>query len=358
MKKLFSVFAIFAATLLMGGCDSSTEKPVGDENPVPYDSGVFVLCEGNFGSGNASLWFYDRTTKEVVADVFGVANDANLGDVGQAVLLHNADLYVVVNQSGIVYVLDATTGVVKGTIENLLSPRFVAIDPSGTKGYITQMYTNKIITFDPRTIEVTGEVTLEDVADSEQMVFWGDRLFVAAWSNGHKIAVIDTTTNKQIHSFEVGVQPYSMTLDKNGNIWVVCDGGNEYSSLPEGVSTEAPSLWRVSAETYEATKIHTFELGDYFRSRLVINGECDTIYVITDAVWAMDVAANAFPTAPLITVDGFGQYGLDVDPDNGDLYIADAKDFISNGSVLRYNSQGTLIDEFEVGLIPSKFAFK
>ena len=357
MKKLFSLLSIFAATLLLGGCNSN-ETPSGDETPVSYDEGVYILCEGSYGSGNASLWFYDRDTKEVKADIFGEANDAKLGDVGQSMMLHNGDLLVVVNNSGVVYSLDATTGVVKGMIENLLSPRFIAIAPSGTKGYISQMYTNKLITFDPRTMSVTGEVELSGVADAEQMVVWGDKLFVAAWSNGHKIAVLDITTDKQVDLFEVGVQPYSMVLDKNGYIWVVCDGGNEWSTLPEGVTMEAPSLWRISAETHEATKTHSFTPGGYFRSRLAINGEGDTLYFIYDAVWTVDVASGEFPSEPLITVEGWGQYGLDVDPTNGDIYIADAKDYVSNGAVVRYNNKGEKLDEFEVGLLPSKFVFR
>jgi DNA-binding beta-propeller fold protein YncE len=272
--------------------------------------------------------------------------------------LYNNTLFVVVNNSGVVYALDANTGEVLGLIDGLTSPRFVAIDGSGAKGYISQMYTNKVVVFDPRTMTVTGELELEGVADSEQMVIWGGKLFVAAWSNGHKIVVVDTETDTQVDLFEGGVQPYSMVLDKDGYIWVVCDGGNEWSSLPEGVTMEAPSLWKISAETHEATKLHTFTPGGYFRSRLAIDGQGDTLYFIYDAVWAVDVASGVLPSEPLIAVEGWGQYGLDVDPINGDIYIADAKDYVSNGAVLRYNDKGEKVDEFEVGLLPSKFVFR
>jgi DNA-binding beta-propeller fold protein YncE len=169
---------------------------------------------------------------------------------------------------------------------------------------------------------------------------------------------VDTETDTQVDLFEVGVQPYSMVLDKDGYIWVVCDGGNEWSSLPEGVTMEAPSLWKISAETHEATKLHTFTPGGYFRSRLAIDGQGDTLYFIYDAVWAVDVASGVFPSEPLIAVEDWGQYGLDVDPINGDIYIADAKDYVSNGAVLRYNDKGEKVDEFEVGLLPSKFVFR
>lgn len=117
-------------------------------------------------------------------------------------------------------------------------------------------------------------------------------------------------------------------------------------------------MWKIDAETHKATHMWDFAAGSYFRSRLAINGSGDTIYFINDAVWAVDVTAEVFPAEPLLTVEGWGQYGLDVDPTNGDLYIADAKDYVSNGSVLRYTSGGELIDEFEVGLLPSKFIFR
>lgn len=355
MKRLFSILCTLCAMFFVG-CNTPTNND-GDEQPVLCDEGVFVLCEGSYGSGTASLWFYEPDTKEVKADVFGLANDAMLGDVGQSLYLFNSMLYVVVNNSGVVYAIDRTTGVVKGMIDNLLSPRFVAIDNSGTKGYISQMYTSKVVTFDPRTLERTGSISLEGVAGSEQMVVWSDKLFIASWSNDHKIAVIDTTTDKQIDTIQVGVQPYSIALDKNNTLWIVCDGGNEWSSLPEGVTMEAPSLWKLNTETLEAQKVHEFQMGSYFASHLATNGSANTLYFINGSVWAFDVASDTFPTNPLIELSGWSYYGLGINPHNGDIYIADAKDYMSSGAVLRYSAGGEKLDEFEVGVCPSKFAF-
>lgn len=357
MKKLFGIFCVFAAAFVLGGCNPSNEDPNPNNQPTPFEGGVWVLCEGSFGSGNSSLWHYNPTSQTVTADVFHLVNDAMLGDVGQSMYLYNSTLYVVVNNSGVVYAIDSNTGKVEGLIEGLTSPRFVAINGSGTKGYISQMYTNKLITFDPLTFTKTGEVELGGVVSSEQMAVVGDKLFIASWSNDHKITVLDTTTDTQLTTFTVGVQPYSMVLDKNNALWVVCDGGNEYSSLPEGVTMEAPSLWKINTTTYAAEKKEEFAPGGYFRSRLAINGTGDTLYFIYDAVWAIDVTTGELPTEPIITIEGWGQYGLDVNPYNGEIYIADAKDYMSNGAVLRYSPAGELVDEFEVGLLPSKFIF-
>ena len=110
MKKLFGIFCVFATAFVLGGCNPSNEGPNPDDQPTPFEGGVWVLCEGSFGSGNSSLWHYNPTTQAVTADVFHLVNDAMLGDVGQSMYLYNSTLYVVVNNSGVVYAIDCNTG--------------------------------------------------------------------------------------------------------------------------------------------------------------------------------------------------------------------------------------------------------
>lgn len=321
---------------------------------VRQNDGVFVLCEGFYGADNSSLYHYNHKSKEVTTDVL---NGVKVGGEG-SLYMYNDLLFVVVCDSGIVFALDHTTGEVKGMIDNLTSPRFVAIDGTGTKGYISQMYTNKLITFDPRTLERTGSITLEGVAGSEQMAVVGDKLFIASWIEDYKITVLDTDTDEQIKRLGVGVQPYSMVLDKNNTLWIVCDGGNEYSQLPEGVTMEAPSLWKLNTKTLAAQKVHEFAQGSYFRSRLTIDGKGENIYFISDErCWVIDVATGKLPTESFISIEGCGLLGIGVDPVSGEIYVADTKNDYSNGEVFRYSPEGELIDTFEVGILPSSFAF-
>ena len=132
MNKLLSIFCVLATALVLGGCNPSEDQPQ-DEATVDYEGGVFVLCEGSFGAGNSSLYHYYPESKEVTANVFHSANDARLGDIAQSLYMYNGLLFVVVNNSGVVFALDRTTGKVEGMIDDLLSPRFIAIDGTGTK---------------------------------------------------------------------------------------------------------------------------------------------------------------------------------------------------------------------------------
>jgi hypothetical protein len=49
---------------------------------------------------------------------------------------------------------------------------------------------------------------------------------------------------------------------------------------------------------------------------------------------------------------------LTICPRTGDVYIADAIDYVQQGMVYRYSSDGVLIDSFYVGIIPGAFCWK
>ncbi len=351
MKKLY---ILLLAALSMTACmKHGTEQP----SKVSVGSGVFVLCEGGFGQGNSSLSFYNPASKSVTNDIFNTANDAKLGDTAQSIVVRGGKTYIVVNNSGVVYAVDSRTLAVSGKIENLTSPRYICF-ASDTKAYISDISTAKLTVFNPKTMTVTGQIALSGVANAEEMVIANGKLFAASWSNGYKVAVVNLSNDVCEQTIEVGVQPFSIALDKNKTLWVLCDGGNSYSQLPDGKVPENPSLWKINTTSLEATKFQTFAAGSYFASHIALNGAADKLYFINGSVWEFDTSTNTFPTSPLITLSGWSYYGLGVNPSNDDIYIADAKDYKSNGAVIRYSSKGDKIDEFEVGLLPSKFAFK
>ncbi|MEE1149016.1 MAG: YncE family protein, partial [Alistipes sp.] len=188
---------------------------------------------------------------------------------------------------------------------------------------------------------------------TEQMVQYGKYVYVNCWSYQNRILKIDTETDKVVDELVVGIQPTSLVMDCNNKLWTVTDGG--YEGSPYG--HEAPSLYRIDAETFTIEKQFRFSFGDW-PSEVQLNGTKDKLYWLNDDVWEMDVTADMVPVRPFLPYDNTLYYGLTVCPRTGDVYIADAIDYVQQGMVYRYSKDGVLLDSFYVGIIPGAFCWK
>lgn len=81
-----------------------------------------------------------------------------------------------------------------------------------------------------------------------------------------------------------------------------------------------------------------FDLNDA-PSEVCLNGTRDTLYFINEAVWRMDVRADAVPGEPFLKYNNTIYYGLTVDPKTSEVYVADAIDYVQNGVVYRFSPQ-------------------
>lgn len=320
------------------------------------ERGLFICNEGNFQYGNATLSYYDPTTKTVENEIFYRANAMKLGDVAQSMIIHNGIGWVVVNNSHVVFAIDPATFKEVGRITSLTSPRYIHF-VSDDKAYITQIWDNRIFIINPKRYEVTGYIEVPDMTSeqgsTEQMVQLGKYLYVNCWSYQNRLLKIDTETDSIVAELEVGIQPTSLALDCNGKLWTVTDGG--YEGSPYGY--EAPALYRIDPETFSIEQTFSFAKGDA-PSEVQINGRGDTLYWINDDIWSMSVDADRVPVRPFLDSRGTIYYGLTVDPKSDEVYIADAVDYTQQGKIYRYSTSGELLDEFYVGIIPGAFCWK
>lgn len=358
LKSLTRIPLALATAIAFTAC-SDNDDPNPDPNPEPEPeatSGLYVICQGNFGSGNSSVSFYDPTSNTYTGEVFAKTNDIPLGELAQSMTIDGDDAWIVVNNSHIVYKTDANDLELKGSIsDGLNSPRYFH-KVSDNKAYITQLYSNRIAIVDTERLKVTGYIEVPGMeaatGSTEMMVQHGKYVYVNCWSYQNSVIRIDTATDRVDASVEVGLQPKSMVMDKNHDLWILTDGS--YEGSPIGF--EAPRLVKVTTADFKVAATYEMTLYDYTPA-LAINGAGDRLYFIRNDVYTMSITDTALPAEALIDCDGNYYYGLTVSPADSDIYIADAIDYVQPGRVLRYNNRGELTQSFTTGVAPQSFCW-
>lgn len=356
------LFSIFSLATLLPSCSKEPirETPVDpepvDTTPVAttYDHGVFIINEGNFNWGNASVTFIDDSKKTAIQDIYKKANDRSLGDVAQSMKVVGNKGYIVVNNSNRVEVVNLKDFKSIKSIDGFYSPRYLEI-VDNNKAYVTNLQ-HDISIIDLSTNTVKG--TISTNSWTENMILYKNYMFVTsvgAFSQPNsdrnaQIYVISTKEDRIIDSIQTGKEPLGIVIDKKEKLWVLCTGGFD--------NYEAPSLVRINPELRMVEKAFVFPTGGGAPSRLCINPSGDTIYFLKGGVYQMPVTSSAIPDQPFISSTGQLFYGLAVHPQNGTVYVSDAIDYVQNGKVMQFNpATGKKMAEYQTGRIPGSFSF-
>lgn len=364
---------LLIATALLAACSdlSDLDWNQGEEEMrLPWNGGVLILCEGNFNSGNSSLSYYNPESKTVENNVFSRANGRRLGDTGQSITIHGNRAYIAMENSGIVWGMNTKDFKVCGQITatagtKIINPRYVHV-VSEEKAYVTDLYSEYINIFNPKTFQYLGAIDVSQIKNNgycstEEMVQWQNEVFVNCWSYSNKILVIDTRTDavRDVITLD-SWQPKCLRMDKYGKLWVITDGG--YSTESSSFGDAIPTLYRIDAASRTIEWKQQLPVSEA-NSQLAMNKTADTLYVMNNDIYRLCVNNMSWPSTPFFRapIDADGKrhklYGMDVNPTNSDLYIADAVDYRQPGVVYRVSSQGQSVDQFRVGLLPNHFAF-
>ncbi len=346
------------AILIITSCnkDPVREHVITDNTtPVSYKSGIFVINEGNFNWGNASVSFIDKKTDSVFSDIYRkMNNNVSLGDVAQEMKINGTSGYIVINNSNKIEVVNLDNFKSIKTINGLNSPRSIEFI-NAKKGYVTNLL-GEISVVDLNSMTVTKSIPTANW--TEKMIMYNKYMYVSAVgkfsdpnSERHaKILVIDTERDMIIDSIKSGKEPLGMVIDRKQKVWVLCTGGFD--------NFEPPSLLRINPELRTVEKSFSFPGVSETPSRLCINGTGDTLYFLKNGIYKMPVSALEVPSAPFIPSDGRLFYGLDIDPSSGNIYATDAVDYVQDGWVFRFNQKnGALIENYKAGRIPASFCF-
>ncbi len=337
MKYLLIFFAgILALTIF--GCDNKGPQPVPDPT-ADLSRGTWILNEGNFNWGNASLSFMDQEGM-VYHNIFSAANIIPLGDVAQSMVRIDSSVFIVVNNSGRLFKLDMATGKMEGHLDGLTSPRFL-LPISPQKAYLSDLYSGALTIVNPENCTRTGEISIG--AWTEEMLLIGNEAWVTKMGSD-KIVLVDINTDQVLDSITVGREPNSLVQDANGDVWVLSSGG---------IEEEIPELTRLNVLFRSVEATYSFPNLQNNPKQLAVSQDGQMLYFLDGDLFRMGIGDTTLPGTPFIAADNHTFYNFHLQEPF--VLITDAVDFVQSGNLIQYDlSNGNVRMERKAGAIPSE----
>lgn len=351
-RKGYQALAISA--LLLAGCVK--DKP-GNINTNPSDrAGVYIACEGQYTAGNATLYLYNPAKDSTYGDLYQAANNRQLGDVLQSITAIDSRLFLAVNNSNKVVVVNAADTREIASI-NVPYPRYI-VATSNHEAYVSSLYRNKVYIINTNTYTLTDSVTLPHT-NTEGMLLQGGNLYVCAWDTTcNQLYKIDAATHQLKDSIALpGYAPHKVLADRDGLLWVL-----------SGNREKRRNAWLTRIDPSTGAVLKSLQFPDAAEPiKPILNTTKDTIYFIeanyyggttNNGVYRMAITAASLPVEPFVAAVQYQYYwALGIDPATGHIYVGDPKGFNQKGSVAVYNTNGTKVDSFTTGVGPGSFLF-
>lgn len=309
--------------------------------------GLFLLNEGNFNKGNGTLSFYSYDSMKIFNDVFTIINNRPLGDIPNSMTISDDKAYIIVNNSGKIEVLDTADLKSVATIRGIISPRNISF-VNNSKAYVTSLYSDSVTIIDTKSDEIQGFIDIRHTTESIITIL--SKTYVANWSGGNKIFIIDNTADIVIDSVEVGMEPESMVCDSNKKLWILCNGGWARQNNAE--------LCCYNTQTGIIDRRLIFPTLDDSPFCLKIDGSGETLFYLNNGVWKINIYDTELPAREFIPESEHLFYRISVNHANGDILVTDVVDYQQKGYLLRYDSTGDLISEDQADIIPGAMCYK
>lgn len=350
------LFFLFLALCSAGCVKDKPDEP--NQSPINTQGRrIWIANEGSLGNGNASLALLFPEKDSLYDQVFDRANQQPLGDILQSLLQVGDHLFLAVNNSDKIKVIDKHSFKLIGSI-SIRKPRYMlALD--STKMYVSSLYYPEINIIDPQTLQVKGEITI-DYPNSEGLMEYNGKVYACNWDTAcNYLYEIDPKTDQITHRIPLaGYAPQQALSDKNGNIWVFA--GNVEKSTPATLTCIDPQSQSIIKSYHFPAEVDIL--------KPVWNAGRDTLYFLGvnykghtyyDGVFRMAIDANTLPTQAFIPAQALQYFwGLGIDTITGNIYVGDPKGFIQMGAILEYNPKGKLLNSYKTGVGPGYFLFE
>lgn len=375
MNKIFKYISVALLAMTVASCadDPKTPEPEGIkvEGAENCNSGGFtgfyLLNEGNMGSNKCTLDYFSYVNGTYTRNIYAAANPdqiLELGDVGNDMAIYDDKLFIVVNGSNKVEVLDAATAKHIAKVD-IASPRSIAF--YGNLAFVTSFVGGEgdngtLVAFDIYSFKVVGKVSVGRMPEGVAVL--GKKLYVAnsgdytnsAYKN--YISVVDVMSLHETAKIDGPINMQHITFDPTGHIWASSRGNyvDKASCLVRFTATNGTFALSNTVEK----AVSNMSLGD--KKLLFIGSTYDANWNATYNYNTISFSGNDFTEGGSFITDGTEAdietpYALAVNPNSGEIYITDVKNYVSSGTVRCYSKDGKLLWKADTGDVPGHIVF-
>lgn len=343
-------YLLILSVIIVSCKKDNTEDP---NPPVDnFSNGLLVLNEGLFQQNNSSLSWVQFGDESVNNEIFEQKTGRLLGDTGNDIKRYGSKIYVIVNVSSTIEVLDAKSGSSIAQIEMVNAgipkqPR--SIEFYGGKAFVT-CFDGYVDVIDTSSFDIIQRIQVGD--NPEGIVLANNKLYVANSgglnfpSMDSTVSVINPTSMTEIQKITVGKNPGRVVVDDLNNVYVIARG--DYQTIPS-------RLVKIDSQTDSAFPAYSFDASGIAKMNnrfiiLSVNLATDDVSIQLFNPLTGLIENSNFISAGLMTTI----YNIQYDPYRNQIYVMDAMNYTNSGKICVFSSGGTYIRNYSVGLNPSK----
>ena len=314
----------------------------------PEDYPAYILNEGIWGSNNANISRFFPSYKGIDSDYYQQVNGKLMGDLANAMIEEDNNIYVVIGGSKYVARLDlncveqARYSFPEGEGE----PRCIDVEDGYV--YVTQ-HGGQVSKLDAQTLKLVS--TFKGGDNLEGIVEKDGKLYVAnAWKGVYdfnkELLVINAETMTKTGSIDVVLNPVQVQ-EIDDKIYVISQGNYEdVQAVLQVIDTKAGTSKVIVKDVDKITEGHN---GLIYGVRSTYDADWNTINsfftynpkkgTISETSFLQDAPSPISSTAIyLLEVGGYADF----------IYIG-ISDYVTNGTIYQFDASGKLLQSFDSG---------
>ncbi len=365
-----SIFIAFGLVITLASCHKDkmapATGPATGSQPATAPGSIYVLSSGELNAYTldtaahvsvphytpGSLLNYNPASKKLIADQYSMANGTPISG-GTNLNIYGSKMYII--SLGTITVVDAKTSklIKQVNINNGRNVNFPTRGVAFYKGNFFLSGSGLVTVYDTATFVVTKTINLSQSQGNAGLAVANGKLYVADdYFASCTVSIIDLATLSLSDASVYNVIPetITMTADGNGNVYALSppddDGSNTYG-FNGGLTIINSNTNMVSvSQTQAPLNINNLTLAAqgnfayFFNSSNQLIAYNSTTH--TCAAFVTDGTSFIKPTC------------IAANPATGEVYVGDAKDKISNGTLYAFDKTGKLEYTLTTGICPAQ----